>query len=47
MERASVLRSDDLTTWERNDIILDQPGKRSDDGTIGLHADVVVQGEEG
>lgn len=42
-----VYRSDDLTTWERNGIILDQPGKREDDGTIGLHADVVVQGDEG
>jgi hypothetical protein len=42
-----VYRSDDLQTWERNGIILDQPGKREDDETIGLHADVVVQGEEG
>jgi hypothetical protein len=42
-----VYRSDDLMTWERNGIILDQPGRREDDGTIGLHADVVVQEEEG
>jgi hypothetical protein len=28
-------------------LILDQPGMREDDGTIGLHADVVVQGKEG
>ncbi|MFD0692666.1 family 43 glycosylhydrolase [Paenibacillus sp. GCM10027628] len=42
-----VYRSNDLETWERNGLILDQPGKRQDDGTIGLHADVVVLGEEG
>ena len=41
-----VYRSDDLMTWERNGIILDQPGLRKDDGTIGLHADVVVQGDQ-
>jgi beta-xylosidase len=40
-----VYRSDDLVHWERNGLILDQPGSREDDGTIGLHADVVVQGE--
>ena len=28
------------------DLILDQPGSREDDGGIGLHADVVVQGDE-
>ncbi|NEA98920.1 glycosyl hydrolase [Streptomyces sp. SID13726] len=38
-----VLRSDDLTTWEHQGLILDTPGIRPDDGTIGLHADVVVQ----
>ncbi|CAM4464032.1 glycosyl hydrolase [Paenibacillus typhae] len=41
-----VFRSGDLETWERNGLILDQPGSREDDGTIGLHADVVVQGDE-
>ncbi len=41
-----VFRSDDLDTWERVGLILDQPGKREDDGTIGLHADVLVQGEQ-
>ncbi|HZG86445.1 glycosyl hydrolase [Paenibacillus sp.] len=41
-----VYRSDDLERWERNGLILDTPGSREDDGTIGLHADVVVQGEE-
>ncbi|MFF7647990.1 hypothetical protein [Streptomyces canus] len=40
-----VLRSDDLTIWEHQGLILDKPGSRPDDGTIGLHADVVVQGE--
>lgn len=40
-----VFRSDDLEKWERNGLILDQPGSREDDGTIGLHADVVVQGD--
>ncbi|MCI3920723.1 glycosyl hydrolase [Paenibacillus sp. TRM 82003] len=40
-----VFRSEDLTTWERNGLILDQPGDREDDGTIGLHADVVEQGD--
>ncbi|MDQ6417904.1 glycosyl hydrolase [Paenibacillus sp. LHD-117] len=40
-----VYRSDDLVRWERNGLILDQPGSREDDGTIGLHADVVVQGD--
>lgn len=41
-----VFRSDDLVHWERNGMILDQPGVREDDGTIGLHADVHVQGDE-
>jgi len=41
-----VYRSNDLENWERNGMILDQPGKREDDGTIGLHADVVVQGDQ-
>lgn len=40
-----VYRSDDLEQWERNGLILDKPGTREDDGTIGLHADVVVQGD--
>lgn len=41
-----VYRSDDLEIWERNGLILDKPGTRADDGVIGLHADVVVQGDE-
>jgi hypothetical protein len=27
-------------------MILDKPGNRTDDGTIGHHADVVVQGDD-
>jgi hypothetical protein len=42
----AVYRSNDLNKWERNGLILDRPGNREDDGTIGLHADVVVQDEE-
>lgn len=37
-----VFRSADLTTWTRQGLVLDVPGSRPDDGTIGLHADVVV-----
>ncbi|WP_055523960.1 glycosyl hydrolase [Streptomyces graminilatus] len=40
-----VLRSDDLTNWEHQGLILDSPGSRPDDGNIGLHADVLVQGD--
>jgi len=39
-----VHRSDDLDTWEAQGLILDTPGSRVDDATIGLHADVVVPG---
>ena len=39
-----VYRSDDLETWAYQGKILDQPGKRNSDGTIGKHADVVVCG---
>lgn len=41
-----VYRSSDGLQWERNGLILDQPGSRTDDQAIGLHADVVVQGDE-
>ncbi|MBE1879028.1 glycosyl hydrolase [Myceligenerans pegani] len=37
-----VLRSRDLEHWEPRGRILDAPGSATDDGTIGLHADVVV-----
>lgn len=42
-----VYRSDDLTTWQAqggDGLILDVPGTRAHDGSIGLHADVVVPG---
>lgn len=38
----AVYRSDDLTAWARDGLILDRPGTRPDDGGIGMHADVVV-----
>jgi hypothetical protein len=41
-----VFRSDDMESWERNGLILDQPGIREEDDGIGHHADVVVQGEQ-
>lgn len=37
-----VYRSDDLDTWIYQGKILDRPGTRNSDGTIGKHADVVV-----
>jgi hypothetical protein len=40
-----VYRSSDGETWTRNSKILNEPGTREDDGTIGLHADVHVNGE--
>ncbi|MER6078882.1 hypothetical protein [Streptomyces sp. NPDC001833] len=40
-----VLRSDGLTTWEHQSLILDKPGGRSDGGiTTGRYADAVVRG---
>jgi hypothetical protein len=42
-----VLRSDDLTRWtEQPGRILGVPGKRPDDGDLGRHGEVVVQGPE-
>lgn len=41
-----VLRSTDLQVWEVQGLILDQPGVRPDDATIGLHADVVPTGPD-
>jgi hypothetical protein len=41
-----VLRSSDLDEWTLHDRILDTPGTRVDDGTIGLHADVVTAGDD-
>jgi hypothetical protein len=39
-----VYRSDDLDTWTYQGKILDTPGQRNSDATIGKHADVVVSG---
>ena len=39
-----VYRSPDLDKWTYQGKILDHPGRRNDDGTIGKHADVVVCG---
>jgi hypothetical protein len=41
-----VYRSTDLEHWDRNGVILEQSGQRPDDTGCGLHADVVVQGED-
>jgi hypothetical protein len=42
-----VLRSDDLTHWTEQAVpILGVPGTRPDDGDIGRHGEVVVQGGE-
>jgi len=40
-----VLRSDDLAGWQPHGLILGAPGSRADDSSIGLHADVVVDGD--
>lgn len=40
-----VYRSEDLESWTYQGKILDQPGTRNSDGTIGKHADVVVCGD--
>lgn len=37
-----VYRSEDACHWERKENILRIPGNRKDDGSIGAHADVVV-----
>ncbi|MCX7715636.1 MAG: glycosyl hydrolase [Clostridia bacterium] len=40
-----VYRSNDLKSWTKQDSrILERPGKRTDDGVIGGHADVLVSG---
>ena len=41
-----VYRSDDAEHWERQANILDNPGLRLDDGVIGGHADIEVQGNQ-
>ncbi|MBN1418492.1 MAG: DUF4965 domain-containing protein [Planctomycetes bacterium] len=40
-----VYRSDDLDAWTYQGKILERPGRRNDDATIGKHADVVVCGD--
>lgn len=40
-----VFKSDTFDNWQFMNIILDEPGKRPDDGFIGGHAHVVVCGE--
>lgn len=39
-----VYRSRDLSAWTYQGKILEKPGKRNSDGSIGKHADVVVSG---
>jgi hypothetical protein len=41
-----VYRSDDLAHWTRQADILNTPGSRPEDGALGHHADVLVQGEQ-
>ncbi|MBE1490834.1 glycoside hydrolase family protein [Plantactinospora soyae] len=41
-----VLRSDDMDSWQPQGLILDAPGRHRDDATVGLHADVVVRGDD-
>lgn len=40
-----VYKSDDAEHWTRQENILTEPGTRVDDGEIGQHADVLVQGD--
>ena len=42
----AVYRSPDAQRWTRQADILGQPGKRPEDGVIGQHADVLVQGDQ-
>jgi hypothetical protein len=41
-----VYRSSDCESWTRQSNILATPGRRPDDGHLGHHADVLVQGED-
>lgn len=41
-----IFKSDDCENWAYQGLMLDQPGTRPDDGSLGHHADVVVQGDE-
>ena len=40
-----VYRSADLQSWTREGTILAEPGRRAEDGALGHHADVLVQGD--
>jgi hypothetical protein len=40
-----VYRSEDLENWTYQGKILDKPGRRNDDASVGKHADVVVCGD--
>ena len=39
-----VYRSENLESWTYQGKILDKPGRRNDDATVGKHCDVVVCG---
>ena len=41
-----IYQSDDLLTWKHNTRILGEPGKGKDDGAIGGHCDVIVNGDK-
>jgi hypothetical protein len=41
-----VYRSEDCLSWTRQANILEQPGARPEDGAVGHHADVLVQGDQ-
>ncbi|MDO5570429.1 MAG: family 43 glycosylhydrolase [Bacteroidales bacterium] len=41
-----VYRSEDLKNWEKQNLILDKPASRPDDGPQGAHGDVVVVGDK-
>lgn len=41
-----VYRSSDLTTWEKQGLILSEPSKRPEDSPSGAHADVQVVGDK-
>lgn len=41
-----IYRSNDLESWEKQGLILDQPSARFDDGPSGAHGDVIVVGDK-
>lgn len=41
-----IYQSDDLLKWKHNARILEEPGKGKDDGAIGGHCDVIVNGDK-